>query len=57
VLYYVLPNLSAFDVKSLVVHGQPVPAGLTAINTASAAVYIGVLLIGAALIFSRRDFK
>jgi Cu-processing system permease protein len=57
VLYYMLPNLSAFDVKSLVVHGQPVPAGLTAINTASAAAYIGVLLIGAALIFSRRDFK
>jgi ABC-type transport system involved in multi-copper enzyme maturation permease subunit len=56
-LYYVLPNLSAFDVKSLVVHGQPVAAGLVALNTLYAAVVIGVLLIAAALIFSRRDFK
>ncbi|MEX2270055.1 MAG: ABC transporter permease subunit [Vicinamibacterales bacterium] len=56
-LYYALPNLSAFDVKSLVVHGQQVPAGLAAINTAAAGTYIGVLLIASALIFSRRDFK
>jgi ABC-type transport system involved in multi-copper enzyme maturation permease subunit len=56
-LYYILPNLSAFDVKSIVVHGQPVPAGLVAMNAAVAATYIGVLLIVSALIFSRRDFK
>ena len=56
-LYYILPNLSAFDVKSMVVHGQTVPAGLVAVNAAAAAAYIGVLLIAAALIFSRRDFK
>lgn len=57
VLYYVLPNLSAFDVKALVVHGQPVAAGLVAINTLYAAAFIGVLLIAATLIFARRDFK
>ena len=57
VLYYVLPNLSAFDVKSLVVHGQPVAAGLVAMNTLYAAAVIGVLLIAAGLIFARRDFK
>lgn len=56
-LYYILPNLSAFDVKSIVVHGQPVPAGLVAMNAGVAATYIGVLLILSALIFSRRDFK
>jgi Cu-processing system permease protein len=56
-LYYILPNLSAFDVKSIVVHGQPVAAGLVAMNAAVAATYIGVLLILSALIFSRRDFK
>ena len=56
-LYYLLPNLAAFDVKSLVVHGQHVPAGLVGLNAAYAAMYIGVLLIAAALIFSRRDFK
>lgn len=56
-LYYVLPNLSAFDVKSLVVHGRPIAPGLVAMNTLYAAAVIGVLLIAAALIFSRRDFK
>ena len=57
VLYYVLPNFSAFDVKSLVVHGQPVAGGLIAMNALYAAAYVGVLLIAAALIFARRDFK
>ena len=56
-LYYVLPNLAAFDVKALVVHGQPVAGGLVALNAAYAVTYIAVLLILAALIFSRRDFK
>ena len=56
-LYYSLPNLSAFDVKSLVIHGVPVAPGLIAMNAVYAAVFIGVLLIGAALIFARRDFK
>ena len=57
VLYYVLPNFSAFDVKSLAVHAQPIAGGLIALNVAYAAAYIGVLLIASALIFSRRDFK
>lgn len=56
-LYYVLPNFGAFDVKSLVVHGQPVASGLVAINAAYAAAYVGLLLAGAALIFARKDFK
>jgi ABC-type transport system involved in multi-copper enzyme maturation permease subunit len=57
VLYYVLPNFAAFDVKAMVVHGQQVPAGLIAMNAAYAGMYVGVLLTAAALIFSRRDFK
>ena len=57
VLYYVLPNVGAFDVKSLVVHGQPVAGGLIAMNALYAAAYIGILLIASALIFARRDFK
>ena len=57
VLYYVLPNFSAFDVKSLAVHAQPIAAGLIAMNVLYAAAYIGVLLIASALIFARRDFK
>ncbi len=57
VLYYVLPNFAAFDVKALAVHGQHIPAGLLAVNAGYAAAYIGVLLIASALIFTRRDFK
>jgi ABC-type transport system involved in multi-copper enzyme maturation permease subunit len=56
-LYWVLPNLAQFDVKSDVVHGVHVSAGYLALSGAYAAAYIGMLLTVAALIFSRRDFK
>ncbi len=56
-LYYVLPNFAAFDVKSLVVHGQHVPGAFVAMNALYAVMYIGVLLIASGLIFARRDFK
>ena len=56
-LYWVLPNLAQFDVKSDVVHGIHVPLGYLAIAAAYAALYITMLLTLAALVFSRRDFK
>ena len=56
-LYHVLPDLSAFDVKTEVVHGLAVPAGYLAITAAYGLSYIAVLLLLATLIFSRRDFK
>jgi len=56
-LYWVLPNLGQFDVKSQVVHGQPVPMGYMALTAAYAAFYTAMLLTMAVLIFSRRDFK
>jgi Cu-processing system permease protein len=56
-LYHVLPDLSAFDVKTEVVHGLPVPPGYLAITTAYGVLYIAVLLLVATLVFSRRDFK
>jgi ABC-type transport system involved in multi-copper enzyme maturation permease subunit len=56
-LYWVLPNLSQFDVKASVVHGQPVTAGYVAMALAYAATYIVMLLVASAYIFSRRDFK
>jgi ABC-type transport system involved in multi-copper enzyme maturation permease subunit len=56
-LYWVLPNLAQFDVKSDVVHGVHVPAGYIAMTATYAAVYIAMLLALASLIFSRRDFK
>jgi len=56
-LYHFLPDLSAFDVKTEVVHGLPIPAGYLAMTAAYGLSYIAVLLLVATLIFSRRDFK
>jgi len=56
-LYWVLPNLAQFDVKSDVVHGQHVPIGYVGVATAYGLVYIALLLVASAFIFSRRDFK
>ena len=56
-LYHLLPDLSAFDVKTAVVHGFPVKAGYLALTIGYGLLYIAVLLIASTLIFSRRDFK
>ena len=56
-LYWVLPNLGQFDVKSEVVHGQPVPMGYIALTACYAAFYTTMLLTMATYVFSRRDFK
>ena len=56
-LYWVLPNLAQFDVKTAVVHGQPVTFGYMAVTMAYAACYIAMLLIISIFVFSRRDFK
>ena len=56
-LYWVLPNLAQFDVKADIVHGVPVSLRYMTIATTYGAVYIGILLTIAALVFSRRDFK
>jgi ABC-type transport system involved in multi-copper enzyme maturation permease subunit len=56
-LYWVLPNLAQFDVKSAVVHGQAVSPGYVGVTLAYAAVYIAALLTMSVLVFSRRDFK
>ena len=56
-LYHVLPDLSAFDVKTQVVHGLPVGAGYVLSTTAYGLAYIAALLLASTFIFSRRDFK
>jgi ABC-type transport system involved in multi-copper enzyme maturation permease subunit len=56
-LYYLLPNLAPFDITNQVVHGQPVPLQYVALNVGYALLYVAALLIGAVMIFSRRDFK
>jgi len=55
--YHVLPDLSAFDVKTEVVHGLPVPAGYLVMTVAYGLLYITILLSASTLIFSRQDFK
>jgi ABC-type transport system involved in multi-copper enzyme maturation permease subunit len=56
-LYHVLPDLSAFDVKTQVVHGLAVPGGYLVLTTGYGLLYIAALLVASMLIFSRRDFK
>jgi len=56
-LYWVLPNLAQFDVKSAVVHGQPVPFGYMMVTVGYAVCYIAMLLVISMFVFSRRDFK
>ena len=55
-LSYVVPNLAAFDVSADVVHAQPVTVGYVLLTVGYAFAYIGVLLVGAMAVFSRRDF-
>ncbi|MBI1874524.1 MAG: ABC transporter permease [Acidobacteria bacterium] len=56
-LYYVLPNLTLFDVKAQVVHGIRVAPMAVVSSLAYAGVYIAVLIAAAVFIFERRDFK
>jgi ABC-type transport system involved in multi-copper enzyme maturation permease subunit len=56
-LYWLLPNLGQFDIKSQVVHGQHVGARYLAGVSVYSALYIGFLLLVSAVVFSRRDFK
>ncbi len=56
-MYHVLPDLSAFDVKTEVVHGLPVTMGYLASTAAYGLAYVAALLLVATFIFSRRDFK
>ena len=56
-IYYIVPNLRNFDVKSRVVAGDPVPLSMLGYSTAYCAVYVAILLIVAALVFNRRNLK
>jgi hypothetical protein len=54
---WVVPAFSVFDVKAEVVHGLPIAPGRIWFPLAYAIVYSGVAMIGAVLIFSRREFR
>ena len=56
-LYYVLPNMAAFDLKAAVVHGRPVAGLELAAATGYGLLYVAALLLASIVIFTRRDFK
>ena len=56
-VYHLVPDFSAFDIKTQVVHGLPVGAGYIAATAGYGLAYIAALLVVSVVIFSRRDFK
>ena len=55
--YYVLPDLARLDIKSAVVHGDPVSVSYMLLTTFSSGLYVVLFLVAATLVFSRRDMK
>ena len=56
-LYYLLPNLSNYSFITPAAHGRTPPVGFVLATAFYALVYITVILAGATLVFSRRNFK
>ena len=56
-LYYLLPNLQAFDIKGQVVLGMAPDSRLLVGATAYGILYVLFVLAGTVLIFQHRDFK
>ena len=56
-LYYVLPNLTNFDVKGEVVHGVAIPAGTIAFAALYLVLYGAAVLAGACAIFQRKELQ
>ena len=57
VLYYILPNFGAFDLKVNAIYGLPLPAEGLLLTAAYFVVYVGLLLSAAAAIFSHREMR
>lgn len=57
VLQYILPNLSVFDMKVQASHAIHLPLDYLLAITGYAAIYSGILMIAASLIFSRRELS
>ncbi|MBI5003978.1 ABC transporter permease [Candidatus Kaiserbacteria bacterium] len=55
VIYYLLPNLSKFDIRDLVAYGTHIPFTQTLLVIAYALVYIVVLLYMASYLFEKRE--
>jgi Cu-processing system permease protein len=55
-VYYVFPNLSAFDLKVQAVNGIALPAGYLAWTSMYWLLYIAIVVAASALIMERREF-
>lgn len=56
-LYYLIPNLSAFDLKPQAIYGLPVDVGTLGLTLLYWGVYTGIVLTMAVLLFNRREMK
>ena len=56
-LYYLLPNFHNFNAIAAAAHGEPIPASLVAQNSLYTLLYVSLVLVAAAAIFSRRNLK
>jgi ABC-type transport system involved in multi-copper enzyme maturation permease subunit len=54
--YYILPNLSNFNIRGEVVHGVPVPWSQIAYAVTYGLIYTMIVLALSMVIFQRRDF-
>lgn len=57
VLYYLVPNFHNFNAIAAASHGEPIPFALVWHNTLYAVLYIAVVLLAAAAVFSGRNLK
>jgi len=56
-IYYLLPNLSSFNIKGQVVHGTPLSPSYIIYTIIYGLFYLSVVLILSMFVFQRRDFK
>ncbi|OQY29708.1 MAG: hypothetical protein B6244_02665 [Candidatus Cloacimonetes bacterium 4572_55] len=56
-LYYLVPNLDYFDLKSQAVHQIPIDSSFYFLSTIYAITYIFAMLLIAIMVFERRDLK
>jgi len=56
-LYYILPNLSRFNVKNEVVHGLPIPPNFYVYSILYGLLYCTMLVIVSSFIFERKNLK
>jgi ABC-type transport system involved in multi-copper enzyme maturation permease subunit len=56
VVYWILPNFSAFDLKTQIIYGVALNAKDVLLTQLYAVCYLGVLLVLSTLAFSRREF-